>query len=395
MTDPIAVTEDTPATGNVLGNDSDPDGDTLTVTEFTVAGVTGTFTAGTTATIPGVGTLVIASNGDFTSGRQPGVGTTTAGSTATIPGVGTLVIASNGDFTFTPAANYNGPVPTATYTISDGNGGTDAADLSFANVTPVNDAPVATNDGPVAVTEDTPATGNVLGNDSDPDGDSLTVTEFTVAGVTGTFTAGTTATIPGVGTLVIAANGDFTFTPAANYNGPVPTATYTISDGNSGIDTANLAFADVGAVNDAPVAANDGPVAVTEDTPATGNVLGNDSDPDGDTLTVTEFTVAGVSGTFTAGSTATIPGVGTLVIASNGDFTFTPAARLQRSGADSHIHHQLMATAVQTQQTSPSPTSRRLMTPPLQPTMDQSRSPKTRQRPVMSWATTPIPTVTR
>ena len=95
--------------------------------------------------------------------------------------------------------NYNGPVPTATYTISDGNGGTDTADLSFANVTPVNDAPVAANDGPVAVTEDTPATGNVLGNDSDPDGDTLTVTEFTVAGVSGTFTAGSTATISGVG----------------------------------------------------------------------------------------------------------------------------------------------------------------------------------------------------
>ena len=70
----------------------------------------------------------------------PGVGVTAAGSTATIPGIGTLVIQTNGDFTFTPAANYNGPVPTATYTISDGNGGTDTADLSFANVTPVNDA---------------------------------------------------------------------------------------------------------------------------------------------------------------------------------------------------------------------------------------------------------------
>ena len=275
-----------------MGNDSDPDGDALTVTEFTVAGVTGTFTAG---------------------------------STATIPGVGTLVIAANGDFTFTPAANYNGPVPTATYTISDGNSGIDTANLAFADVGAVNDAPVAANDGPVAVTEDTPATGNVLGNDSDPDGDTLTVTEFTIPGV-GTTTAGSTATIPGVGILVIAANGDFTFTPAANYNGPVPTATYTISDGNGGIDTADLSFANVTPVNDAPVATNDGPIAVTEDTPATGNVLGNDSDPDGDTLTVTEFTVAGVSGTFTAGSTANIPGVGTLVIATNGDFTFTPAA---------------------------------------------------------------------
>ncbi len=397
---PVSVTEDTPATGNVLGNDSDPDGDALTVTQFTIPGV-GTTAAGSTATITGVGTLVIETNGDFTftpaanyngpvptatytisdgnggtdtadlsfanvtpvndapvatndgpisvtedtpaTGNVlgndsdpdgdtltvtqftiPGVGTTTAGSTATITGVGTLVIETNGDFTFTPAANYNGPVPTATYTISDGNGGTDTADLSFANVTPVNDAPVATNDGPISVTEDTPATGNVLGNDSDPDGDTLTVTQFTIPGV-GTTAAGSTATITGVGTLVIETNGDFTFTPAAGYNGPVPTATYTISDGNGGTDTANLSFADVGAVNDAPVATDDGPVSVTEDTPATGNVLGNDSDPDGDTLTVTQFTIPGV-GTTTAGSTATITGVGTLVIETNGDFTFTPAA---------------------------------------------------------------------
>ena len=45
-------------------------------------------------------------------------------------------------------ANYNGPVPMATYTISDGNGGTDSANLSFADVAPVNDPPVAVDDGP-------------------------------------------------------------------------------------------------------------------------------------------------------------------------------------------------------------------------------------------------------
>ena len=67
-------------------------------------------------------------------------------------------------------------MPTATYTISDGNGGTDSANLSFADVAPVNDPPVAVDDGPVPVTEDTPATGSVLPNDSDVDGDLLTVT---------------------------------------------------------------------------------------------------------------------------------------------------------------------------------------------------------------------------
>ncbi|MEM9358715.1 MAG: cadherin-like domain-containing protein, partial [Pseudomonadota bacterium] len=229
------------------------------------------------------------------------------GSTATITGVGNLVIETNGDFTFTPAANYNGPVPTATYTISDGNGGTDTADLSFANVTPVNDAPVAIHDGPVSVVENTPVTGNVLGNDSDPDGDTLTVTQFTVAGIPGTFAAGSTATIPGVGTLVILANGDATFTPATNYTGPVPTATYTVSDGNGGIDTADITFNDVVPSNSPPTAVDD--VAVTdENRPVTIPVLANDSDSDGDTLNVT-----------TANATN-----GTVVINADGTVTYTP-----------------------------------------------------------------------
>ncbi|MGG5874217.1 hypothetical protein, partial [Pseudomonas peli] len=64
--------------------------------------------------------------------------------------------------------NYNGPVPAATYTVTDGDL-TDTAELSFADVAPVNDAPLAVNDGPVAVTADTAATGNVLTPAPDPE----------------------------------------------------------------------------------------------------------------------------------------------------------------------------------------------------------------------------------
>ena len=39
---------------------------------------------------------------------------------AAIAGVGTLEINSNGGYTFTPAANFNGVVPVATYTLTDG-----------------------------------------------------------------------------------------------------------------------------------------------------------------------------------------------------------------------------------------------------------------------------------
>ncbi|MRK19693.1 hcalcium-binding protein, partial [Pseudomonas sp. JG-B] len=161
-----------------------------------------------------------------------------------------------------------------------------------------------------SVAEDNPATGNVLGNDSDVD-NTLTVASFSVAGITGSFTAGQTATIANVGTFTLGSNGDYTFTPAANWNGTVPQVTYVTNTGSD--STLDIT---VTPENDAPVASNDGPIAVTEDTPATGNVLTNDSDIDNDTLTVTQFEVGGT--TYTAGQTASLAGVGTLVINANG-----------------------------------------------------------------------------
>ena len=275
--------------------DSDPDGNPLAVTGFTVAGVAGSFAPG---------------------------------ASATIPGVGSLSIAANGAYTFAPASNYNGPVPVATYTISDGLGGSDSATLTFANVSAVNDAPLAvadTNSVPI----NTPISGNVITNDTDVEGNVLSVTEFTVTGVAGTFVAGTTATIPGVGTLVINANGTYTFNPAANYAGAIPVATYTITDGQGAPNTASATLTLTMGSNNPPVANDDGPVAVTEDTPVSGNVLTDgtpDSDPDGNPLAVTGFTVAGVAGSFAPGASATIPGVGSLSIAANGAYTFAPAS---------------------------------------------------------------------
>ena len=95
-------------TGNVITNDTDPENDTLNVTTFSISGITGTFNAG---------------------------------DNATITGVGTLQINSNGSFTFSPVTNYNGSVPQVTYNITDNNGGTDNSTLDIT-VTPVNDPPV-------------------------------------------------------------------------------------------------------------------------------------------------------------------------------------------------------------------------------------------------------------
>ena len=152
----------------------------------------------------------------------------TAGQTATIAGVGTLTIDADGSYTFTPAANYNGPVPVATYTVTDGSA-RDTSTLTIS-VTPVDDAFTDGNET-VTTPEDTAITGSVLTGTS-VDG-PVTVTQFTVAGDPTVYTAGDTATIAGVGTLTIDANGGYTFTPAANYNGAVPVATYTVTDGSA------------------------------------------------------------------------------------------------------------------------------------------------------------------
>ncbi|WP_206018233.1 Ig-like domain-containing protein, partial [Pseudoalteromonas sp. Z9A5] len=237
---------------------------------------------------------------------------------------GSVSINTDGTYLYTPNEHFNG-TDTFTVKIDDGNGGTSTQTITIT-VDSVNDAPIAANDGPFTVTEDTPVNGNVLTNDSDLEGDTLSVVQFVVDGSATVYSAGDTATITGVGELIINADGTFTFTPAADYNGPVPSATYTLSDANGGFDTAIVSFNDIIAVNDAPSTVDNGPILVTEGTPASGNVLTNDSDVDGDTLTVTQFVMDGDTTVYNAGDTAIIAGVGELIINADGTFTFTPAA---------------------------------------------------------------------
>ena len=133
---------------------------------------------------------------------------------------------------------------------------------------------------------------------------------------------------PTHGTLTLNANGSFTYTPAANYNGS-DTFTYHASDGalNSNIATVSIS---VHAINHAPVAVNDS-YTTNEDTVLTVSapgVLSNDTDIDGDSLTA-----AVVSG----------PSHGTLTLNSNGSFTYTPAANY--NGSDSFTYHANDGTA--------------------------------------------------
>ena len=258
LPDVATTPEDTPITVAVLGNDSDPDGDPLTVTGATVD-----------------------------------------------PTRGTVVVNPDGTLNFTPAPDITGTV-VITYTVSDGKGGTATSTLTVT-VTPVNDQPVA-NPDTATTPENTPVTVSVLGNDSDPEGDPLTVTGATVD--------------PTLGSVVVNPDGTLTFTPANNTNGPV-VITYSISDGQGGSATSTVTI-DVTPVNDPPVA-NPSTATTPEETPVTLNVLGNDSDPDGDPLTVTSATVDPAKGT------VTINPDGTLAFNPAPNFNFSMKIRPPRS----------------------------------------------------------------
>ncbi len=213
-TDDTATSAGAPTTIPVLRNDTDPDGDPLTVLSSTA----------------------------------PGKGTVTCNATAC---------------TYTPAPAANG-TDTFTYTVGDGKGGTSTATVTVV-LTPVNDPPVARPDR-ATTTSGVPTTLSVLGNDTDPDGDALTVVA---------------ASTPGHGTVTCSATGVCVYTPDAGFAGN-DSFTYTVSDGNGGTAIGRV---DVVVTNRAPVLRPD-PTTVTSGTTTTITVLGNDSDPDGDPLTI-------------------------------------------------------------------------------------------------------------
>ncbi|NML27147.1 retention module-containing protein, partial [Zoogloea dura] len=240
--DEATVAEDQPAIIDVLANDTDANGDALIVT----------------------------------SANAPN---------------GQVTINPDGSLRYVPNPDFSG-TDRVTYTISDGKGGTSSATV-IINVTPVNDAPVANPDA-ATTPEDTPITLPVLVNDTDPEGDPLTITNASVE--------------PGKGTVTINPDGTLTYTPAPDYNGQT-TITYTVSDGKGGTSTTTVTV-NVTPVNDPPVARPDA-ATTPEDTPVTVSVLGNDSDPEGNPLTVTGATVD--------------PGRGSVTVNPDGTLSFTPA----------------------------------------------------------------------
>lgn len=164
--------------------------------------------------------------------------------------------------TYTPDAGFAG-TEVFSYTVEDGQGGSDAGQVTVH----VNGPPVAADDA-AETAEDQPVTIAVLANDSDPNGDSLTVTEAT-AGSHGA------TTVNGDGTVL--------YEPDADYHGP-DAFSYSVEDGRGGADSAQVSVT-VTAANDRPDAVDD-QATTRRNKPVVIDVLANDSDVDGDALTI-------------------------------------------------------------------------------------------------------------
>ena len=183
------------------------------------------------------------------------------------------------------------------YTITDGNGGTDTATVTMT-LTGTNDAPVANDDtGQTA----SPAAGNVLTNDSDIDGDALSVIAHSLSA------SGVIVSLDTAGNYSYDPTGHAFFDALVDGQTVTDTFTYTISDGNLATDSATVTITVTG-VNDAPVA-NPDTFGTVEESDGNFALLANDSDPDGDPVSVTN---PGALTSAFAGATASIGSTGLL-----------------------------------------------------------------------------------
>ncbi len=175
----------------------------------------------------------------------------------------------------------NGDLGTQAVTVSD---------VSFSTVDVADNEPPVAVDDSAETPEDTAVTIDLLDNDSDPDGDPLTLTD---------------ADAPN-GSVTDNGDGTVDYVPDPGFVGE-DTITYTITDPDGETDTA-VAIVTVTPANEPPVATDD-TATTDEGTPIVINVIENDSDPDGDPLTVTFNTD---------------PANGSVVDNGDGTFTYTP-----------------------------------------------------------------------
>ncbi|MGD1927188.1 MAG: Ig-like domain-containing protein, partial [Paracoccaceae bacterium] len=296
--DAFSTDEDTQVEGNVFddnqsedpedNSDSDADNDDLSVISITQSDGSPRSANGGLIILPSGAHLRINSNGSF---EYNPFGFTTGSTGAN-------------DTEFDRLGDGDVATETFTYLITDGNGGSDTADVTI-NVQGVNDAPVAILDEFALTEDDASVTGNVidgdqvLGPDFDPEGDDLFVTQINGVDLDvideDAGRDGAQISIADRGLLTIDATGDFVFETLGNYEflgdnstsqliADLESFTYTLSDDQGLTDTASLRF-NISGVNDGPVAVDDEATG-DEDEVLVFDVLANDTDVDSDNVAI-------------------------------------------------------------------------------------------------------------
>ncbi|MCA9211874.1 MAG: tandem-95 repeat protein [Planctomycetales bacterium] len=236
---------------------------------------------------------VSAANGVLANDINPDAANLTAEVVTNVTS-GALTLNADGSFNYNPQG-FAGEMKFS-YRIADGTGKSNTVDVTLV----INTPPEAKNDT-YSVNEDTGllAGGNsgVTANDVDAEGDSLQTT--LISDVTN-------------GTLALAGDGTFTYTPNTNYNGP-DSFTYQLSDG---VDESNIATVNINVtpVNDPPSPTEDTYFGLLDETitvAAAQGVLANDTDIEGGTLTAVDVIQ---------------PAQGSVAMNADGSFVFTPAA---------------------------------------------------------------------
>ena len=169
------------------------------------------------------------------------------------------------NLTYTPTTGYDGS-DSFSFTVTDNDSGVSVEGIISITVSNANELPIANNDAVSVQSNSQGNSINVLGNDTDADGDDLMVIEASAMH----------------GIVSINNDGSLTYTPNSDFSGE-DTISYDINDGNNGIASAVVIVTIAEPENLPPVAIDDVFTFSTFDTVLL-NVLSNDSDPEGDTI---------------------------------------------------------------------------------------------------------------
>lgn len=342
---------DTPVSGDLLGNDSDPDGDNIAVNTTPVTDpINGSVTINPNGTFdytpdPGfigtdnfsyllcddgipslcdVAVVTIVVTPDDPPGNNPPIAqddfaqtnqdTPVSGSVipndgdpdgdpltvnpvpVSGPNNGSVTLLPNGDYTYTPDPGFSG-TDTFVYSVCDPGPLCDEATVTIEVLPPFdpgNDPPFAGDDAALTPQE-VPVSGNILVNDFDPNGDNIILNTTPLSG-------------PSNGTVTINPAGDYTYTPDPGFIGTDQFVYEICDDGTPSLCAQATCIITVFPANNPPVAVNDINGTLV-DTPVDGDVITNDYDPDGDDISVTLLTQ---------------PPNGTVVLDPSGTYTYTP-----------------------------------------------------------------------